>query len=448
MNKEQREKSNHQSPDEADEQFWQDFSRDLWLLFKRAENLPDAEAENLLAGETIKLSELKNTPNLRENCLTFTRCDEIGKRQNSVSAAEKTHLQDCRFCARRVERFGASPLSALPKKDDAEIEAAISPIQPPKKSLWSRLFPSAGENSRLIWSPLTFGLAGLAIILFGGLTFVVWQTNFSQSRTDVSDLKSGANETPRIPTAADFPANENSNAADFTPANSALNDSPPLPKNRREIAANENAPNARNADELAINFGAIPNDERAAVRESLRTGKISPSADLARMQNVPTRRAGEDNAATPVSPKNEATLDAAPVFRWQAAADSEYQITVTDDAGRDVAKSAILSQNSWQIEKELPAGFYFWKIAVRRKGVDEPSKNLSRAMFKVLSETEKRKLEAAKNSVKSNLASAILYARAGLLAEAERELNAELRKNPNSAKARKMLAQVSSWREK
>lgn len=68
-------------------------------------------------------------------------------------------------------------------------------------------------------------------------------------------------------------------------------------------------------------------------------------------------------------------------------------------------------------------------------------------MFKVLGESEKRELEAAKNSVKSNLVNAILYARAGLLAEAERELNVELRRNPNSSKARKMLAQVRKWRK-
>ena len=49
-------------------------------------------------------------------------------------------------------------------------------------------------------------------------------------------------------------------------------------------------------------------------------------------------------------------------------------------------------------------------------------------MFRVLSETEKRELEAAKKSVKSNSASAILYVRAGLVAEAERELNVALQK--------------------
>ncbi len=441
-NEEQKKISNRETSDEADEKFWQNFSRDLWLLFKKAEDLPTTENANLSTDKTDETTESagrENTRNLRENCLTFTRCDEIGKRRNAASGAEKTHLEHCRFCARRVERFGVNS-PPMPSRE-AAIEkqtAILPPSLPPKKSFWARLFPPTGGNLKTNRLRLSFGLAGLALIFFAGLTLLVWRGNLNQP-TEVSVLPPSASSPVPDFNAAETASNKNSNAADSTPTNSGANIAPPT--NRKETA-NENAPENSNSDESAINLAALP----SAVRESLATGSILPSPDLARLRNVPTRRAGGENFTSPVSPKNEATFASAPVFRWRSAADFEYQINITDDAGREVAKSAVLSQNSWQIESKLPAGFYFWRVAARRKGVAEFTENSSRAMFKVLSEPEKRELETVKSSVKSNLVNAILYARAGLLAEAERELNIELRRNPNSSKARKMLAQVRNWR--
>ncbi|MCY7374413.1 MAG: hypothetical protein LH472_00360, partial [Pyrinomonadaceae bacterium] len=147
--------------------------------------------------------------------------------------------------------------------------------------------------------------------------------------------------------------------------NSAANNSPALPNNRRETA-NENLLNNRMPDELAMNFAALPNREREAVRQSLETGNIVVSEDLTLLREVPTRRGAED--ITPIAPRNEATIEPAPVFRWQTTENAEYQITVTDRAGGEVAKSAALAENVWQIDKNLAAGFYFWKIAARNKG--------------------------------------------------------------------------------
>lgn len=447
-NEEPEKKEISEVPDFADESFWRDFSRELHRMMTKAENSPP----KLSAANQNAAADGEKAARRGAECLSFARSAEIGRDANVGTAPEKTHLENCRTCARRVAQYTAQPLPAPPSKSAVKIETPISPARTPPESLWARIFSPPSANRTRTRSALSFGLTGLAAILLGGLLFVALRTNSNQMETRVSESRNAAGETPTN-AGDDFPANENLNEPlkDIARADPNANDTPPLPKNQKETPADENPPDKPIPDQPipdqpALDLNALPVGERAAVREALSTGRIAPSADFARLRNVPLRRAGADRAA-PLAPRNEATLAAAPAFRWRALENAEYQITVTDDGGREVAKSPVLAQNNWQIEKELPAGFYFWKVTARRRGETVFVGNSSPAMFKVLSVAEKNALETARRAVESNLASAILYARVGLLAEAERELNAELQKNPNSRTARKILAQVRGWRK-
>ncbi len=345
-NEEPEKKENHAVPDFADEAFWQDFSRELRRLLEPAEapplgfvaTVPDAATKPSGTKRQTERRPLRRG----KSCLSFSRCSEIGSAAVS-SAAERAHLEICRFCVRRIEQFGINPLPAVPKTENVKIEAKIAPLPSPKKPFWARLFPLFDDNSKTRWSPTAFGLAGLAAILFGGLAFIVRRGNFNQPPPEILDWQPAVSAALPISDAFEVPASSNSNtAANFTLSNSGANASPPLATNQKE-SANENLPDNRNSDELTINFAALSIAERAAVRESLETGEITPSADLARLQNVPMRRSGENNAALPVSPVSEATFAAAPIFQWWSVTNAEYQITITDDAGREIAKAAILS---------------------------------------------------------------------------------------------------------
>ena len=70
--------------------------------------------------------------------------------------------------------------------------------------------------------------------------------------------------------------------------------------------------------------------------------------------------------------------------------------------------------------------------------------------FKVLEEPQTKELEhvLATNPRSSRLVRGILFARAGLLDEAEWEFKAAVRANPRSAVARKMLQSVRAKRHK
>jgi hypothetical protein len=187
--------------------------------------------------------------------------------------------------------------------------------------------------------------------------------------------------------------------------------------------------------------------EKKAVLASLKTGEISlAGSDFERLAKRGTRSL-KSYQVSPIYPKNEATLETSPNFRWHGTDNAEYRIIVSYLDGSQVDSSKVLSQNYGHLEKELTPGFYYWRIAVRRKGEKEEIVP-GYIIFKVLSETEKQQIEAAVNSTKSNLVRAIIYARAGILEKAETELRAELNKNPDSSIAKKMLAQVQGWRRK
>jgi hypothetical protein len=196
----------------------------------------------------------------------------------------------------------------------------------------------------------------------------------------------------------------------------------------------------------ATDFTGTP-QEKAAVLASLRAGEISlAGSDFESLKRARARGSDGDDVS-PIYPRNEATFETNPIFRWQGSAELEYRIIVSYLDGTEVKSSKVLSQESGRLDEELAPGTYYWRIAVRRKGGKEEIV-YGFTLFKVLSRAEKQRLESATDTAGSNLVRAILYARAGFPEKAEAELNAELQKHPHSATAKKMLAQVRGWRRK
>lgn len=446
-------------PDIADEEFWQEFNQKLWLLVKEAEPSAIKTAAADLSVSFKELKEIKDyvsPEHLRKKeCLSFERYNEIAENPTNITFAEKAHLEHCRYCERRITAFAEL---LTPPIEDTTPE--VFPM-PTRKTWRERFFFTIENGFDFKLQPLNVGLAALAIFLtFGFVLFLIQSANKPNEETAVStenteNFKQNAQNQTNL--ARETNKNNESFAntnAEIRPRNQVKKEVLPNIRNKKqekEIVPESKKPIKTTPSELEL--AQLPSRDREAVRESLQTGEIPLSEDLALLQlNLDTRGKKENiETANSISPKGEATLETSPNFRWQAAENSEYKIFVTDRAFREVAESKTLSQNNWQIEKELSPGFYFWQIGVRQKGEKEEtpfSKTARRMMFKVLSRTEKRQIETAVKSTKSNLVRAILYARAGLLEKAEIELNAELDKHPNSSKARKLLTQVQIWRRK
>lgn len=443
MNKEETESAlENQIPDPADEQFWDDFSRNLWMMFKKAESFNAEVAENIEFSAESSDDFLPDYQSaLRETCLTFTRCAEISRLPAEVSKAEKSHLQNCHLCARRVEksRVAAEPRETMETAENTEKKTV-------EKSWWKGIFqpfrmPVFGQV------PGKLVLTSLAVIILFAAAIFVLLLNFNEANQQAIITPDSPGNSP-VTNITDTPTNEIMvNEANVR--NSNINKTPSKTNNKsKPDNSNDNSSEPRSTDDLSYELAFLSNEEREDIQQSVLVGKIKISGDLSNLAEHSTLRRSEKSAAVLISPQNEATLEIFPLLSWQSVEESEYQVKVLDLKFNEIAQSDVLTQNSWRIDKKLPAGFYFWQVLVRKKGSEEfiPTKN--KAYFKIVSNEEKSKFEKARSETKSNLIMAILYARAGLLREAEQELYAELKKRPDSIKARKMLAQVLGWRRK
>jgi hypothetical protein len=84
-------------------------------------------------------------------------------------------------------------------------------------------------------------------------------------------------------------------------------------------------------------------------------------------------------------------------------------------------------------------------VAARKDGqtVISPVRPAPEARFKIVDAVDAESIDIAeKRFSRSNLIRGIAYAKAGMLAEAEREFAALVRKNPDSKLARRLLQQV------
>jgi len=144
---------------------------------------------------------------------------------------------------------------------------------------------------------------------------------------------------------------------------------------------------------------------------------------------------------------------ARPTFRWSPQADAtHYQVSIYDQELNRVAQSGLVTNVSWQPDAPLKRGaVYQWEVVAYREGQDlgkAPKPPAPEAKFRVLEEAQLREIEAARReSGSSHLALGVVYTRAGLLQEAERELDALARSNPDSPLARRLLQQIRSLRK-
>jgi len=136
-----------------------------------------------------------------------------------------------------------------------------------------------------------------------------------------------------------------------------------------------------------------------------------------------------------------------PIFSWKPLAGAEgYSVKIFDENFSEVMSGDEVSGTSWTPQKALPRGrTYLWQVAARKDSqtVISPVRPASEARFKIVDAADAESIETAeKRFPRSNLVRGVAYAKAGMIAEAEREFVALVRKNPDSKLARRLLQQV------
>jgi hypothetical protein len=139
-------------------------------------------------------------------------------------------------------------------------------------------------------------------------------------------------------------------------------------------------------------------------------------------------------------------------LRWQALAGAtSYTVSVFDADFNRVARSTPQTATQWTTPTLRRGMIYSWEVVAARDGqeVRSPVAPEPRAQFKVLEEEKLRELANLKNHRPiSHLALGLTYARFGMLAEAEGQLQILARENPNSPVTTRLLRTVQEWRKR
>ena len=208
------------------------------------------------------------------------------------------------------------------------------------------------------------------------------------------------------------------------------------------------------SDGTLAGFEGFGGDLRSRLTETLRLGRLPASA---RAEDT-LARAGElmsnDVRATPfvpVSPRATAVSSATPAFQWTALRGATaYRIRIVDDRLVTVAVSEPITTLTWRPEAPLPnRRVLSWQVeATTPEGArTTPAPPLAEARFTVLTPTERAKVsQALATAGGSDLASAVVYAEAGLYDDAERALTRVLAANPASPVAVALKAELSRRR--
>lgn len=199
----------------------------------------------------------------------------------------------------------------------------------------------------------------------------------------------------------------------------------------------------------------VPLETRQLVKETLLAGEIAipPIVDeLAGGKGGLRGSAGQDSPFTLLAPARTVITEVQPTFKWDAMNEATgYRVMVAGTSGMEVANSGQLpaGARAWTTSLPLKRGeIYSWVVVAMADGkaVAAPSPAAPEMKFKVLEESKWQELDRLKRAAGSHLALGIFYARAGMLAEAERELKQLVNDNPDSPLALKLLRSVQAQR--
>lgn len=196
-----------------------------------------------------------------------------------------------------------------------------------------------------------------------------------------------------------------------------------------------------------------PADARA-VRSAVTTGKVETASDLPELigsAGAITRGSGTGVSFALLGPVGTVVQSNRPVFRWrELKGATAYIVNVYDSGFNQVATSDQIPRTEWTTSKALEGGrVYLWQVTAIRNDehIKSPATPAPEAKFRILDVAAEAALQqATANYANSHLMRGILYLKAGILPEAEREFQALVMANPKSPIAMRLLRNVRKLR--
>jgi len=395
---------------------------------RRAEaSLPGA-AVSLYAGLRVDAAPLPEVAGAGGH-LTF---DQIaGSVDESLAATERQfvadHLASCAQCARQAQdlrAFNDEPTS-LPGRAPAAERAQA-------ESWWDKFrarFRPLTPAPALRWT-----LAAAVLIVLAG-----WLILFPRGR-----------KSPELAEIGGTPAAGAQRTPDLTPQ--------PLPSpspSEVPLVAQLNDGGGRvtldRQGELKGLDGLSP-AYRQMVKDALTTRRLARPSALDELNRRGSSLMGADeqgNQFSLTSPVGKVILTDRPTFHWTPLAGAAgYVVELYDEQFNLVAKNREVEGTAWTVTPPLARGqSYSWQVKAIKDGqqFQAPKPPAPQARFRVLGGQQADEIVRARRSYgSSHLVLGLMYARAGLLDEAARELRALQSANPNSDVARRLLASIQN----
>jgi hypothetical protein len=207
-------------------------------------------------------------------------------------------------------------------------------------------------------------------------------------------------------------------------------------------------------DGRLIGLELLPARMQQKVKAALQAGRLEQPAALAHLTGRPSALLSESGNGLPfrlLGPLGQVVRSDRPTFRWGALQGAQsYKVVVTDADLNEVATSPPLNKTQWRITQPLkPGEVYSWQVTALKDAVTviSPVLPAPQAKFKVIDRATSETLQQAEHAYPgSHLMLGVLYADAGLLDEAERELRLLVRNNPRAGLAYGLLRSVQAMR--
>ena len=338
------------------------------------------------------------------------------------------HLSNCEQCTVAVTDLRAFRNEIAPSLDREYSPARVPAVV---QSSWRERFMSLFRVSP---AP-AFGGAALAVFLLVFIGWLAWRTQREEKH-----------EVVAVPAPSLQPAP--------SPVPSLQVETVPAPV---VVAQLNDGTGVVSLDKEGKLSGAdnLPPEYQSLVKNALTGQRIEKSPQLQGLTRPPSSLMGSHDktqAFSVIEPAGQVLLNDRPTFRWsKMEGATSYVVEVYDDQFKQVATSPQLTTPSWSTTQPLARGrVYSWQVKATKDGEDvvSPRPPAPQAKFRILDQAKANELSRAKRAyATSHLTLGLLYAKAGLLKEAEQEFRTLLRSNPNSDVARNLLRQVRSFRQ-